>query len=145
MAYTMTDEAREQRQEATREHGVYSVRDRGVDAMTLSQRSMYVELKEQLETPDGTLEAIRDLATNSLLLAKIAQSWCIEQHKEGVPLDKIPLLKALPAFLNSASRQLKAYFAMIPKDPLMGAYSAELKKIEQALRKDGKGDGHSSS
>ena len=36
-------------------------------------------------------------------------SYVSTEHKAGVPLDDIPLLRALPAFWNSAGRALKVY------------------------------------
>ena len=36
--------------------------------------------------------------------------------KNGKPLDDIPLLRALPAFWNSANRALKTYLDVLPDD-----------------------------
>ena len=112
----MTKAAIEQRQQANRQHGTYAVRDRGNSAMTDGQRSRFAELQEQFFTRGGVVDAMRDHAVNSLLLAEIAQGYVIEEHKAGIPLDEIALLRNLPAFWNSAGRALKNYLDTIPDD-----------------------------
>jgi hypothetical protein len=113
---TLTEADRRQKQQASRTHGVFAVRDRGQEAMTSAQRSRYAELQEQFLTRGGVVDAMRDQAVNSLLLAEIAQSYIVGEHKAGVPLDEIPLLRSIPAFWNSAGRALKSYLDNLPDD-----------------------------
>jgi len=112
----MTDAALRQRQNASKTHGTYAVRDRGQEAMTPTQRSKRAELIEQFETREGVVMALRDQAVDTLILAQIAQSYCVSQTQAGKPLDKIALLRSLPAFWNSAGRALKNYLDTIPDD-----------------------------
>jgi hypothetical protein len=112
---TMTEDAIKQRQDAGRKHGVYAIRDRGEDAMTPEQLSLRVELENQLSTREGAVEALKDAAISTLILAKVAQNYCVEQHQQGKKLDSIPLLQKLPAFWNSASRTLQAYLSTLEK------------------------------
>jgi hypothetical protein len=97
-------------------HGVYAIRDHGPTAMTPAQRGQYAELIEQLATREGTIDALRDAAVNTVILAQVAQNYCVSMHQAGEPLDQIPLLKSLPAFWNSAGRALKVYLDTIPDD-----------------------------
>jgi hypothetical protein len=106
----------EQRQKAARKHGVYAVMGRGVDALEPHQRGIYAELQEQLSTRQGTVEALKDAAINTIVLAQIAQSYCIDQFQQGKSLDKIALLGKLPAFWNSAGRAIRAYLDTIPDE-----------------------------
>jgi hypothetical protein len=115
---TMSEDAIKQRVEAgkmRRVHGVYAIRDRGEDAMTSEQLSLRAELDEQLSTREGAVEALKDAAISTLILAKVAQNYCVEQHQGGKKLDSIPLLQKLPAFWNSASRTLQAYLSTLEK------------------------------
>ena len=106
----------QQRRKASRTHGIYALRDRGEEAMTPSQRGAYAELQAQLSTRAGTIEALRDAAANTIMLAQVAQSYCVKQHQAGVPLGDIPLLRALPAFWNSAGRAIKSYLDTLPDE-----------------------------
>jgi hypothetical protein len=109
MTYTNSEATLEQRQKAARVHGVYAVRERGADALEPHQRGIYAELDEQLSTRKGTIEALKDAAINTIVLAQIAQSYCIDQFQQGKSLDNIALLGKLPAFWNSAGRAIRAY------------------------------------
>jgi len=84
--------------------------------MTPTQRSHRAELIEQFETRQGVVTALRHQAVDTLILAQIAQSYCVSQHQQGKSLDKIPLLRNLPAFWNSAGRAMKNYLDTLPKD-----------------------------
>ena len=112
----MSQEELQQRMEASKTYGVYAIRDRGEDAMTPVQKSKHAELQEQLGTRAGVIEALQDQAVNTIMLAQVAQSYCIERHRIGVPLDSISLLRALRAFWNSAGRALKNYLDTLPDE-----------------------------
>lgn len=92
-------------------HGVYS------KDVTPERRSARMELSEQLETRDGVREALKDMALDTLTMARAAQSYCIKRYGDGAHLDDIPLLRALPAFWNAAGRALKAYLDALPPEP----------------------------
>ena len=111
-----TDAEIEQRQEAAKTHGVFAFRDRGPSALEPTQRGKYAELQEQLSTRPGTIEALREQAAQTMLLAQIAQSYVVTEYKAGRSLDSIALLRALPAFWNSANRCLKTYLDVLPND-----------------------------
>lgn len=91
-------------------HGIYG------KAMTPERLSLRQELSEQLETRDGVLAALKDQVINTVTLAQVAQSYVVTKQHQGAELDDIPLLRALPAFWNSAGRALKAYLEAMPKD-----------------------------
>jgi hypothetical protein len=112
----MTDEKIEQRRQAPLKHGTYAIRDRGEAGMTNEQRGLYVELQEQLSTPAGVRQAMIEQAAQSLVLYRAATSYVSQQNKKGVPLDQIALLRAIPAFQNSAARQLAQLLAALPDD-----------------------------
>lgn len=120
----------QQRQQAARKHGVYAVQARGTDAMTTPQRSRAVELREQLAARDGVVDALRDAAVNTVSIAEIAQSYCIQQHEQGRKLESIPIFRSLPGYWNSAGRALKALLDAMPKD-------AQAIDVTDLLRGDG--------
>jgi hypothetical protein len=111
-----TDAEIEQRQEAAKTHGVFAFRDRGPDALQPTQRGKYAELQEQLSTRPGVIDALREQAVQTMLLAFIAQSYVVEQRNRGKSMDDIALLRSLPAFWNSANRCLKAYLDVLPSE-----------------------------
>jgi hypothetical protein len=97
-------------------HGVYRLRDHGPAALEPEQRGRYAELQDQLSTKPGAVDALREQAIQTMLLAQIAQSYCVTQYKQGASLDNIALLRVLPAFWNSANRCLKAYLDVLPSE-----------------------------
>jgi uncharacterized protein YjcR len=97
-------------------HGAYAFRDHGPDSLSTEKRGKYAELQEQLSTRPGAFEALKEQATQTMLLALIAQSYVVEQKQAGKSLDDIALLRALPAFWNCANRALKTYLDVLPKD-----------------------------
>jgi hypothetical protein len=112
-------------------HGVYRVRDHGPGALEPEQRGKYAELQDQLITRQGSIDVLREQATQTMLLAQIAQSYVVSEYKAGKSLDDIALLRSLPGFWNSANRALKTYLDVLPKD---GApMSAELIKIQRIV------------
>jgi len=138
----MSEAELEQRSDAgqrSRIHGTYAIRDRGQEAMTPVQRSKYAELQEQLLTRQGTEDAMRDAAVNTLMLAGVAQSFCIEQHQKGIPLDRIELLSKLPMFWNSANRALKTYLDTLPKERDI----LDLATVVTQAMNEGEDNGHS--
>jgi len=105
-----------QRKEAALKHGVFAFRDHGPSALTKEQRGTYAALQDQLSTRQGAIEVLKEQATQAMLLAEIAQSYCVQQHEAGKSLDEIALLRSLPAFWNSANRALKTYLDVLPKE-----------------------------
>ena len=97
-------------------HGVFAFERRGEAALSTEQRGKYAELQDQLATRRGAMEALREQATQTMLLALIAQSYVVEQKQAGKSLDDIALLRSLPAFWNSANRALKTYLDIMPKE-----------------------------
>ena len=115
-SYTVTEKAREQRRLAARKHGAWSILERGPDAMDNEQRSMYAELQEQLSEHAGVIDALRDQCAQSIMVAQVAADYVSKQAQSGVPLDEIRLLRALPAFWNSAARMMGALLALLPAE-----------------------------
>lgn len=114
--YTVTDKAREQRRLAARKHGAYGIMERGPDAMDTEQRSMYAELREQLGEHSGVVDALIEQTAQSILIARVAADYVSKQASSGVALDEINLLRALPAFWNSAARMMGALLAILPAE-----------------------------
>ena len=134
MTGKLTEKNLKQKQGAARKHGAYAIRDRGPAAMTPKQRSMRAELIEQLETKGGVITALRDQAVDLLVLCGVAQSFVIEKHQAGKPLDEIKLLTALPRFFNSTSRALKVYLDAMPDDSEVLDLAEH---VTQAMNKNG--------
>ena len=114
--YTVTEKAREQRKLAARKHGAWGILERGPDAMDAEQRSLYAELQEQLGEHAGVVDALRNQCAQSILVAQVAADYVAKQAQAGVPLDEIKLLRALPAFWNSAARMMGALLAILPAE-----------------------------
>ena len=114
--YTVTEKAHEQRRLAARKHGAYGILERGPDAMDTEQRSLYAELREQLGEHAGVLDALKEQAAQSIVIARVAADYVSKQAQSGVPLDEIKLLRVLPAFWNSAARMMGALLAILPAE-----------------------------
>jgi hypothetical protein len=92
-------------------------------------------LRDQLNTREGTVQALKDTAINTLMIAQVAQAYCVQKHQEGQALDTIPLLGRLPMFWNSAGRALQAYLATLDKGKT-GIITAE--DVIEAITNDDK-------
>jgi hypothetical protein len=78
MTYTMSDAAREQRRQASREHGLTTDFAKGTaDETTLQpeQRTRLAELREALATPAGAREALVERAARLVLVAEWGEEW----------------------------------------------------------------------
>ena len=116
-------------------HGVYSVRDQGEAALEKADRSLLMELEDQLASPDGIDELLRRRAALGIIMVTKVEQYVEAQIDSGVPLQDIPILKAWPAFQNAAGRALKAARDALPKGDRSG-YGAELEHIEKVMAKD---------
>jgi hypothetical protein len=116
-------------------HGTYAFQHRGPDALQPAQRGKYAELQELLSTRPGAIDALKEQAIQTMMLAFIAQSYVVEQKNSGKSLDDIALLRCLPGFWNSANRCLKAYLDVLPREEnvldLGEAISKAVKEHEQ--------------
>ena len=114
--YTVTDKVRNGRRLAAQKHGVWGIVRHGTDAMTTEQRSIHLELQEQLAEHSGIIDALREQTAQSILIARVAADYVAEQSQKGIPLDEIKLLRALPAFWNSAARMMAQLLAVLPAE-----------------------------
>jgi hypothetical protein len=115
----MSDAEILQRSEAgmqSKRHGAYAFRDRGEAALEPSGRTRLAELREYVKDRGGVLELIQEKAADCVLIFEIVQSHVAREVKNGVPLDQIPALRSLPAFMNSMNRALTALITLMPKD-----------------------------
>jgi len=62
----------------------------------------------------GIIDALREQTAQSILIARVAADYVAEQSQKGIPLDEIKLLRALPAFWNSAARMMAQLLAVLP-------------------------------
>ena len=109
----MSDAELEQRSEATLKHGVYSKK------ITPEKASQLAELEDQLSTRPGVVAIQNEQAAKAVQMLNVAISYAVAQHQEGKPLDRIPVFKMLPAFMNSAQRALKQLHEMLPDESQM--------------------------
>jgi hypothetical protein len=114
--YPITDAVREQHRLAGKKHGVWGIVYHGTDAMTTEQRSIHLELQEQLAEHSGIIDALREQTAQSILIARVAADYIADQTQKGVPLDEIKLLRSLPAFWNSAARMMAQLLAVLPPE-----------------------------
>ena len=113
---TVSKEQLAQRRKAPRKHGAYSIMERGPDGMDAEQRSLFIELQEQLSEHGGVVVALREQTAQALVIAQVAADYVSKQAQTGVPLDEIKLLRALPAFWNSAARMMGQLLAVLPAE-----------------------------
>ena len=134
--YTVSDKVKEQRAQASRKHGVYSIRDQGQAAMDAPQRGMYAELQDRLSDRAGIVDVLKEQAANSVIICRVATDYIARQRKLGVDLDEIPLLRAIPAFQNSAARLLAQLLAASPNDQAVLDIGAEISKAVEEYESD---------
>lgn len=99
-----------------RTHGIYSLRDHGLEALSENERELAFDIVEELKTAQGISDAIRYQASVNIILCRMIENWVQSEVASGVPMEEISLLKAYPAFSNSALRSLKAAGENIPTD-----------------------------
>ncbi len=104
MTRTATPKQKEHSRQAAKKHGAYGVQERGKAAMTDEQLSAHAVIMKQLSDRPGVIEAIRDHAASTLLITKVVEGYISSRIKTGSSLDDIPVLKILPAFMNTATR-----------------------------------------
>ena len=106
----MSQEELQQRQQAARKHGVYS------KTMTPEKARTMANLQDQMSTRPGVLAVQNEQTAKAVQIADAAMAYVIKNYQSGVPLDRIPLVKALPAFMNTAQRALRQLHDMLPDD-----------------------------
>jgi len=106
----MSQEELQQRQEASRKHGVYS------KTMTPDKARTIAILQDQMSTRPGVLAVQNEQTAKAVQIADAAMAYVIKNYQSGTPLDRIPLVKALPAFMNTAQRALRQLHDMLPDD-----------------------------
>jgi len=128
----MSKEEHKQRQQAARKHGAYAFQARGEAALDKPQRSRLQELKDQVQNRDGVLELMQERAANSVMVTELVMSHVAREVKQGKPLAQITILRALPAFMNTAQRALKDLIREMPE----GEGISDVDTVLQAVRRD---------
>ena len=113
------------------EHGAYALLERGTSALTLDQAAQMAEIAHQLHDSHGVEAAIRQQAALALVLSRIVAEHIESEAAAGTPLDEIPVLRTMPAFLNTSGRLLAQLRDILPK--VGDARSAELERIRAAV------------
>ena len=130
MGDKLTEKELKQRQDAAKKHGIYSYRDRGSQALDPQGRSRLQEISEQMRSRQGVEAMLQERASHAVMLVELATAYVAEQHEAGTPLDQIAVFKSLPAFMNSAHRQIRALLDVMPAE--IGE-SAELQRIRKVI------------
>jgi hypothetical protein len=112
-------------------HRAQAIMRRGKDALSLAQAAQLSEVSKQLQDRPGVEAAIRQQAALSLVLVNIVATYVETTAADGVPVDEIPVLRALPAFINTSSRLLKQLRAMLPN--VADEQLAELERIREVV------------
>jgi hypothetical protein len=123
----MSQEELQQRQQAARKHGVYS------KTMTPEKARTIALLQDRMSTRPGVLSVQNELTAKAVQIADAAMAYVVKRYQSGVPLDQIPLVKALPAFMNSAQRALRQLHDMLPDE--LGVLNEDA--ILKEIRRDG--------
>lgn len=113
-------------------HGVYSIRDQGEAALEASDRSLLMELEEELSSHDGIDTQFRRRAALGIIMVTKIEQYIEEQIESGVPPQDIPILGKWPAFQNACGRALKAAKDTLPKGD-RNRYGAELERIREVV------------
>jgi hypothetical protein len=126
-----------QRQEASLKHGAIAFKERGEAALKPEQRGAYAILHDQLSSGEGTVEALKEQAAQTMMLAQIAQAYVIQEYKKGKTLDSIPLLNRLPLFWNSANRCMRNYYDVLHFTRLPNAELDHIQAVFDEYEEDG--------
>lgn len=113
-------------------HGVYSIRDQGEAALEEADRSLLMELEEQLASREGIDEQLRRRAALAVIMVTKIEQYVEAQVDSDVPLQEIAILGRWPAFQNAAGRALKAAKETLPKNDRK-KYGAELDHIKKVV------------
>ena len=97
-------------------HGVRAFQARGEQALTSTGRSRHSELRELVQSREGIVELLQQRAADAVMVVEMAISYVAKQTQDGHPLADIPVMRALPAYQNSAVRALHTLADMMPKD-----------------------------
>ncbi|GAH36303.1 unnamed protein product, partial [marine sediment metagenome] len=119
----MSQEELQQRQEAPRKHGVYS------KTMTPEKARTIATLQDQMSTRPGVLAVQNEQTAKAVQIADAAMAYVIKNYQSGIPLDQIPLVKALPAFMNTAQRALRQLHDLLPDETQVLVEGEILKQI----------------
>ena len=131
-----TEAEKQHSREASMTHGAYAFQARGVAALDQPGRSRLIELEEAVQTREGALDLLRERAANAVMLTELLTSYVSQQVKGGLPLADIPVLRALPAFYNTALRSLHDLLIYSPDDSTPA--NAELERIQKVIEEHDK-------
>ena len=120
-------------------HGVYSVRDQVEAALEKADRSLLMELEEELSSHEGIDAQLRRRAVMGVIMCTKIEQHIEAEMESGASLQDIPILKAWPAFQNAAGRALRAAKDTLPKNG-GSQYGAELEHIRKVTRDEAEAD-----
>ena len=118
-------------------HGVYSIRDRGEAALEAPDRSLLMELEEELSSHEGINAQLRRRAALGIIMVTKIEQYIETEIESGVPPQDIPILGKWPAFQNAAGRALRAAKDTLPKGD-RNMYGAELERIREVVEEHAK-------
>jgi len=121
----LSEKELEQREQAAVKHGAFSKK------MTPSKVGRLAELEEQLSTRPGLVEVQREQTAKAVEVANVLLSYVITEHRKGKSLDRIPAMNRLSAYMNTAGRQIKQLWEMLPDEQQTITISDILKDIRE--------------
>jgi len=116
------------------QHGLEAIQARGVHALKLNQVETMTGVEHELETREGIRDSLRRTAALGLVTVGILQDYLERKAAAGVDLGDVPIVRALPSFMNSVQRSLLALAAMTPK---RGEHADEIKRVQDLLAASG--------
>ena len=118
-----------------RKHGIYSLQDRGPEALEPAERSRYQELRELVKSQPGREEFREELLSTTMLIVEMGVSELRHTNDLGQSIWTVPVIKALASYINSAARLIDSF----PKDDLKSVRMAqvveEMKERAEAMEK----------
>ena len=128
--YTLSAEAKTQRQDAARKHAIYAFESRGVQALDSAQVERLVELRQMLADAPGRTEFRRELTARMALICELGFAHLREQTEVGQDIWQGGIIGRLATYVAETRRLLDSFEDDIPRGT-----AAEL--ISQAMSEDG--------
>lgn len=109
MKKELTKDELKQRQNAGKSHGLYSFRDRGVEALDNDKRSVYIQLREQFKSEPGRLQYREDLAAHIAMMLELGFSTIRAQAEKGYPVWNSPPVARMGTYINAVIRLIDSW------------------------------------
>lgn len=131
----------EQRRQANRRHGLqtgYAKGEADEASLAPTERSRLAELRLELASPEGVVDALRERAARAVLIAEWGESWLRQKAETSGPAAAFtsPMLARFFTALAEARRALETLHRL--GGPGDRGFDDEVARIRKAVHVDGK-------